>query len=224
MSNKLRICFIGLFLAATGAFANPQPDLCEPFERAIVDESVVARMLASAKDGYLYRIQPSSSRVGFCVDSPVGQVQGRFKDFKGGLTFISAVPTLKNQDAMVLIDTRSLETNSSLIESILRGEQFFDVDNYPEMLFVSRQFRWVSDTEALLIGDLTLRDVTREVGFHVQLIAEETDSAERDQEKILVKATTMISRVEFGLGALSPVVGDGVSLCIEVEALRYRSI
>ena len=124
----------------------------------------------------------------------------------------------------MLVDTRSLTADGPFFETILKGEQFFDVDRYPEVLFVSRQFHWVSDTEGLLIGDLTLRDVTREVGFHVQLVTPDPAGTLYDQEKLKVKATTLLSRAQFGIDALSPVLGDAVSLCMEIEALRYRSM
>jgi polyisoprenoid-binding protein YceI len=111
-----------------------------------------------------------------------------------------------------------------MIEGMLKGEQFFDVKKYPEMLFVSRQFRWVNSSEAVLIGDLTLHGVTREVGFHVQMIDKNQPGGRQGEKRILVKATTLISRAEFGLNALSPMVSDTVSLCMSVDALRYRSI
>jgi len=224
MPNKLMHGFLFLWFATTAAVAGTQTELCAPFEHTVVDETIVARMLASAKNGNLYRIQPSSSRVGFCLDSPFGTVNGRFTDFKGGLTFTPTAPTAEKQDALVLVDTRSLKTAGTLFENILKGEQFFDVDRYPEILFVSKQFRWLSDTEGLLIGDLTLRDVTREVDFKVHLINPERASARQAQEKLLVKATAPISRAQFGLDALSPILGDAVSLCIEIEALRYQSM
>ena len=181
-------------------------------------------MLASAKDGHLYRIDPSSSRVGFCVDSPIGRVEGQFKEFKGGLTFVPTAAAAGDQQAMVMVETESLETDAPLIEGMLKGEQFFDVNKYPEMLFVSRQFRWVNSSEAVLIGDLTLHGVTRQVGFHVQMIAKDQAGERQGEKRILVKATTLISRAEFGLNALSPMVSDTVSLCMSVDALRYRSI
>jgi polyisoprenoid-binding protein YceI len=197
-----------------------ETDLCKPFADGTVDSSIVERMLAVADDGHLYRIQPASSKVGFCVDSPVGRIEGQFKDFRGGLTLVPTVAN--NQQAMVMLDTNSLETNTPFIEAVLKSEQFFDVGQFPKMLFVSKRFRWVNDAEAVLIGDLTLRGVTREVGFHVELInTGEVDASQRE-ERILVKATTLISRTQFGLDALSSTVNDDVSLCMSVEAVRYR--
>jgi polyisoprenoid-binding protein YceI len=224
MSNIVKSAVLGLMLSVAAATGTADSDLCAPFENGVVQESIVAKMLASAKDGHLYRIKPSSSRVGFCVDSPVGRVEGRFKDFKGGLTFVPTAVAAGDQQAMVMVDTKSLETGAPLIEGMLKGEQFFDVNKYPEILFVSQQFRWVNSSEAVLIGDLTLHGVTRQVGFHVQLIRKDQAGGQRGEERILVKATTLISRAEFGLNAMSTMVGDAVSLCMSVDAVRYRAI
>ena len=215
--------FIGLAFAAAAPAGGAESDLCAPFKQGMVDQSAVARMLGAAKDGDLYRIEPSLSEVGFCVDSPVGRVKGQFKDFKGGLTFASTATAAGDQQAMVMVDTKSLETDTPLIDGMLKGEQFFDVTKYPEMLFVSRQFHWVNSSEAVLIGDLTLHGVTREVGLHVQLMQKEPVRMPEGGEQIWLKATTLISREQFGLDALSPMVSDLVSLCMRMEAVRYRA-
>jgi polyisoprenoid-binding protein YceI len=89
------------------------------------------------------------------------------------------------------------------------------------MLFVSTDFQWLSKTEAVLIGDLTMHGVTKRIGFHVELIKQ--DDIDSHQQRILIKATTLIRRSEFGLNALSPMVSDAVNLCMSVDAVKYRS-
>jgi polyisoprenoid-binding protein YceI len=104
---------------------------------------------------------------------------------------------------------------------MLKGKKFFDVKNYPEMLFVSTGFKWVSETEAILMGELTLHGVTKAVGFHVKLIEQSAEI--ENEQRILVKATTLIRRSEFGLTALYPMVSDSVNLCMSVDAVKYGS-
>ncbi len=220
ISNTLMRGILVLVFGTMATIGRAEPNPCAPFTDGTVDASIVERMLAVADDGHLYQIQPASSKVGFCVDSPVGRIEGQFKDFRGGLTLVPTVAN--NQQAMVMLDTKSLETNTPFIEAVLKSEQFFDVGQFPKMLFVSKRFHWVNDAEAVLIGDLTLRGVTREVGFHVELIDTGEVDASQNEERILVKATTLISRTQFGLDALSSTVNDDVSLCMSVEALRYH--
>jgi len=218
--KMIKSVFIGLLLSVFSASAIGEGDVCAPFKDGVVDESIISKMLAAADDGHLYRIDPTTSKVGFCVNSPVGLVEGEFKDFTGGLTFLQENIS-KDEQALVMVNTASLETKGAFIESMLKGKKFFDVDNYPEMLFVSTDFQWLSKTEAVLIGDLTMHGVTRRVGFHVQLVKQDVENSQ--EQRILVKATTLIRRSEFGLNALSPMVSDAVNLCMSVDAVRYRS-
>jgi polyisoprenoid-binding protein YceI len=218
--SALKGIVVGLLISlfAASASAAMEADVCAPFKDGVVDESTISRMLKAADDGHLYRIEASSSKVGFCVESPVGLIEGAFRDFTGGLTFLKENVT-DDEHALVKINTASLETDGVLIQKMLKGKKFFDVKNFPEILFVSTGFKWVSDTEAVLQGNLTMHGITKAVGFHVELIEQPGEEAHR----IVVKATTLIHRSEFGLTALSPMVSNSVSLCMSVDAVRYKS-
>lgn len=218
--NTIKSLLIGLTLALISASSLAESDVCAPFKDGVVDTSVISKMLAAADDGHLYRIDTTTSRIGFCVDSPVGVIEGEFKAFTGGLTYLQE--HLGSDDyALVRVNAASLETDGFIIENMLKGERFFDVENYPEILFVSTGFEWVSETEAVLLGKLTIHGVTREVGFHVELIEQPGDLA--NKQRILVTATTLIRRSEFGLNALSPMVSDAVNLCMSVDAVKYAA-
>lgn len=197
-------------------------ELCAPFLHGKVDQSRVEAMRAAAKGGHLYRIQPGTSRVGFCVNSVFARVKAEFKDFQGGLTLWPDHPGEKEQ-AMVLVKTASLDTGGALIESMLKSERFFDVDNYPEILFVSSEFTWTSETTGILKGNLTLHGVTRPVTFNVTLLPVKNNGDNgKAPGEVLVKAGTMIRRSDFGMDTLSRVVDDEVELCMSVEAVRYK--
>jgi polyisoprenoid-binding protein YceI len=66
-----------------------------------------------------------------------------------------------------------------------------------------------------------MHGVTRRVGFHVKLVKQEVENSQ--EQRILVKATTLIRRSEFGLNALSPMVSDAVNLCMSVDAVKYSA-
>jgi polyisoprenoid-binding protein YceI len=207
-------------MVLTGSVAIADDELCEPFQDGVVDESLVARMLSAAHDGNLYRIRPESSRVGFCIDSQFNEIKGAFKDFKGGLA-LGADDGINGQ-TLVAVRTASLDTGGSLLEALLKGKRFFDVEKYPEILFVSNGFEWTGKDSALLKGDLTLHGVTRPVVFRVELTNITEDLAGKSN-MILFKATTSISRSEFGMDTLSSVASDTVKICMSVEALKYHS-
>jgi polyisoprenoid-binding protein YceI len=221
IDKRLLLVVLGWVLLSTGLQGLAgEEELCAPFLNGKVDSSRVDAMRAAAKGGHLYRIQPDTSRVGFCVDSEFALVKAEFKDFQGGLTLWPDHPDDKEQ-AMVLVKTASLDTGGSMIEYMLKGERFFDVQNYPEILFVSTGFSWTSETTGTLKGDLTLHGVTRPVTFKVTLLPIK-NSDEKNAGKVLVKAGTTIHRSDFGMDTLSRVVNDNVELCMSVEVVRYR--
>jgi polyisoprenoid-binding protein YceI len=221
IDKPLALFMLGLMLMSAGLQGLAgEEELCAPFLHGKVDLSRVEAMRTAAKGGHLYRIQPDTSRVGFCVDSQISRVKAEFKDFQGGLTLWPDHPDDKDQ-VMVMVKTASLDTGGSMIEYMLKSERFFDVENYPEILFVSTGFTWSSDTTGTLKGDLTLHGVTRPVIFNVTLYPVKTGD-KKPVGKVLVKAGTMIRRSDFGMDTLSRVVNDNVELCMSVEAVRYN--
>lgn len=194
-------------------------DLCAPFEVGKPDDTVKSTVLDAAAAGYLYRIQAATTRVGFCVESKFQRVEGVFRDFRGGI----ALPTgeAETGQTVVLIKVDSLKTEDALVDNLIRSPRFCDVESFPEVLFVSTDFEWVSSTRAVLRGDLNLHGVTKPVSFNVELVSSEGENV-GEAEDILVRSTTTISRSDFGMDTLSTVVSDSVQLCMSVEAKRYR--
>jgi polyisoprenoid-binding protein YceI len=215
-----RLLLAVLLLQAPAVLMAAEEELCEPFLDGKVDPSMLSTMLSAAENGHLYRIDQNSSRVGFCVDSQLKRVEGSFSDFRGGLALDSG--TASNGQAMVVIRTASVDTDAAFIKNILKGDSFFDVENNPEILFVSTGFEWTGDTTAILKGDITVRGVTRSVAFDVTL-TEMSSANTGDDEKIMVKATTTLHRTDFGMTSLTSLVSDNVRLCMSVEATRYKS-
>ena len=197
-----------------------EADVCAPFMKGKVDASLLATMLSAAEHGHLYRIQQTSSRVGFCVNSKLSRIEGNFNDFQGGISLESGKKS--DGQTMVLIKTDSLETKGSLIEHMIKGEDFFDVAHYPEVLFISDGFKWTGPDTAVLTGKLTLRGITKPVIFNVKLTALD-DKQIAQAGKILVKATTSINRADFGMDSLETVIEGNVQLCMSVEAVKYEA-
>ena len=217
--------FLVALLAMGGmslALANAEEsDVCAPFRDGKVDEATVATMLDAADSGYLYRIRRDTSQVGFCVSSGWTQVKGQFRDFSGGLALIPDDSLhAADEQAMVMIQTASLDTRSDMVEGLIKGESFFDVEHFPEILFVSHGFVWTGDDTAQIIGDLTVRGITRQVIFDVTLTPIK-QPGNGTVERMLVKAKTSIHRSDFGMDSMPGLVSDTVTLCMSVEAVRY---
>jgi len=216
-AKDLKVALVSLLLILSTPAAAGDDNLCKPFEDAQIDKSLINTMLQAADDGHLYRIKQGSSRMGFCVNSPLGVVEAEFKNFKGGLALKD---TRQDGHALVTIEVDSLDTNSFVIENMLKSESFFDSEEYPEILFVSSGMEWIGEKRAVLKGDLTMHGVTKPVAFYVDLLEAKDGQGE---EMLTVKATTTIQRSEFGMYTLSPVVDDRVSLCMSIDAERYQN-
>jgi polyisoprenoid-binding protein YceI len=222
MNTKMffnRLILTGLLLIKGMSGSAVAEDLCAPFEDGRIDESVMSTMLNAAEAGYLYRMQASTSQVGFCVDSAFQRVEGVFQEFQGGMALLPEAG--KTGQTVVVIRTDSLDTKGALVENLVRSSRFFDVANYPEILFVSTDFEWTSPTRAILRGNLTLHGVTKPVIFKVELSGSEGKQV-GEAENILVKATTTIHRSDFGMDTLSKLVSDSVQLCMSIKAKKYR--
>ena len=197
-------------------------DICSPFRDGKVDEELVADMLDAADSGYLYRIEQETSQVGFCVSSGWTRIKGDFLDFTGGLALVpESKHTEPAEQAMVIIQTASLDTRSSVVEGVIKGEGFFDVEHFPEILFVSNGFEWTGKDSASIYGDLTVRGITRPVVFDVVLTPVDQHS-DGTVERMQVKASTTINRADFNMDSMSGLVSDTVTLCMSVEVVRYR--
>ena len=199
-----------------------EEDICSPFKNGKVDEQLLANMLDAADSGYLYRIKKDTSQVGFCVSSGWTEVKGDFHEFSGGLTLLpdDNVTDSSDDQAMLIIRTASLDTRSTTVENLIKGESFFDVTKYPEILFVSHGFEWTGRNTAKIHGDLTVHGVTRPVTLQVTL-SPVKQLGNSTVERVLVKAKTTIQRSDFDMDNLPGLVSDTVTLCISVEAIRY---
>lgn len=209
-------------LAVAGTVLAEEPELCEPFMDGRVDESLLSGMLSAAEDGHLFRIKPGSSQVGFCVDSKLRRIEGNFRDFRGGMALSAG--EANNGQTLVLIRADSLETQGALVRSLLKSENFFDVERYPDVLFISNDFSWTGPETALLKGDLTLRGITRPIIFDVTVTPLDNRTTGEAGGTLEVKATATIKRADFGMDSLDNFVDGDVQLCMTVQAQKYERI
>jgi len=124
----------------------------------------------------------------------ITKVRGRFNDVRGRIT-IGEDP--ESSHVEVQIATRSLSTGSDDRDTHLRSADFFDVDQFPWITFISTAVRARPDETWELDGDLTVRDVTRKVTLHVEF-----DGAAMSpfgDERIGFTAATNVEREDFGL-------------------------
>ncbi|MBI2682865.1 MAG: polyisoprenoid-binding protein [Acidobacteriales bacterium] len=184
---------------------------------------LVSATLASATD---YKIDPTHTSAGFSVRHlMISNVTGQFTNVQGVVIYDPANPKATVLDAS--IDTKTVDTREPKRDEHLRSADFLDVANHPVMTFKSKKVVRADKDSLKLLGDLTIRGVTREVTLDVAGITQEIKDPWGNIKRGAT-ATTKVNRKDFGLtwnAALETggvVVGDEVTITINVELTKAK--
>ncbi len=171
-----------------------------------------------------YEIDAAHTRVGFAVSHMmVSTVRGEFGTVSGNVSYDAAnvgATTVNAEVAIASIDTREAKRDDHL-----RSADFFDATAFPKMTFASKSVKNSSASGFDLVGDLTIRGVTKEVTFRVAPISKEYKDP-WGNVKAGTSATATVNRQDFGVkwnAALDGggyVVGDEVKIELDVELLK----
>lgn len=171
-----------------------------------------------------WQIDPDHSNFQFKVrHMTVSNVKGEFNKARGVVTIDDN--DITNLKVELTIDAASVNTDHAKRDDHLRSEDFFYVAKYPAITFVSKKVVKVDENRVKVIGDLTIRGVTREITVDVEgPTAEVKDPGGNIRRG--ASGTSKINRKDFGIawnkvldtGGL--VVGDEVNISVEVELLK----
>jgi polyisoprenoid-binding protein YceI len=169
-----------------------------------------------------FQIDKAHSEAGFQVRHLLSKVRGRFSDLTGEIRFNEAEP---EQSAVRFeIQAASVDTNQSDRDAHLRSEDFFATDRFPVISFVSRRITSKGDGEFDVTGDLTIRDVTREVVLPVSYLGRAKDPW--GNEKLAFETETTLNRKDYGLNWNAVLetggflVGDEVRIHVALQAAK----
>lgn len=114
-----------------------------------------------------YQIDTTHSQVQFTTrHMMIAKVRGWFEKFEGTVELDEENPA--NTTVNVRIDASSINTREPQRDAHLRSPDFLAADDYPFLVFQSKDVELIDDRNARLIGDLTIRDITREVVLDVE--------------------------------------------------------
>ena len=142
---------------------------------------------------------------------------GLFTDMAGTFSFDPA--NVSASKLVVSIKTASIQTQFTPRDNDLKGADWFNVTEFPEMKFVGTSFAKRDDHTGTITGNLTLRGVTKPVSLDVTFNKagiRPTDKAEAAG----FSARGSLKRSDFGMKTFLPYIGDQVDLVIEAEATR----
>jgi len=169
-----------------------------------------------------WKLDPAHTLVEFSAKHlMITTVKGRITDVTGSIFTDEVAP--ENSSVEATLKAASIDSRTEQRDQHLRSADFLDVEKYPEIRFRSTRIEG-GRTEFKLIGDLTIRDVTREVTLDVTFEGQTKDPW--GGERVGFSATGKIDRRDFGLtwnvlletGGLT--VSNDIKISIEVEAVK----
>lgn len=155
----------------------------------------------------------------------ITNVRGRITDLRGTIEVNEADPAASHTE--VEMDAKSIDTRSEQRDQHLRSADFLNVEQFAHVTFRSRKIdgaRARPGAEFKVVGDLTIKDVTKEVTLDVTYEGRGKDPW--GGERVSFSADTKIDRREWGLtynAALETggvLVGNEVKIHIDVQAVK----
>lgn len=176
---------------------------------------------ATLTENTVFAVDASHSRVGFTVRHlGFSKVRGSFETFEG--TICMDGNDLSTLSVEAAAQTGSVATGDAKRDEHLRSGDFFLVEEFPTMTFKSTEVRSIEGESFTLVGDLTIRGVSKQVEFLAEFLGSGNDPW--GNLKVAFEATTTINRKEFGLNwnaALEAggfLVSDDVAIELEIQA------
>ncbi|MCK9991606.1 MAG: hypothetical protein Dbin4_00126 [Alphaproteobacteria bacterium] len=172
---------------------------------------------ASAADQYL--LDASHTSVMFGV-SHLGfsRALGTFNKVEGALTLDAEEP--EKSSVVVTIDAASIDTNHAERDEHMRNKDFFDVAQFPTLIYKSTSVKVTGDKTATITGDLTLHGVTKAVPLEVTLVKAGPHPVDKTRTIAGFSARGTLKRSEFGMTYGLPLLGDEVEIIIDSETIK----
>ncbi|MFN2105259.1 MAG: YceI family protein [Candidatus Promineifilaceae bacterium] len=143
-----------------------------------------------------WQLDSSHSQIQFTVRHlMISKVRGFFDEFSMDLDYDEEHP--ENSSVVVTVNTGSANTRDQQRDAHLRAADFFDVENYPTATFESTRVEVTGENKGKIYGDLTIRDVTKEVVVDAQYLGMATDPWGTQHAHF--SGSTAIDRRDWGL-------------------------
>jgi polyisoprenoid-binding protein YceI len=159
-----------------------------------------------------WSIDKGHSKIGFTVTHHmISEVDGYFRTFTAKLT--SSKDDFSDAVFELSAETTSINSENEMRDKDLRSAGFFDVEKFPSLSFTSTSFTKVASNKYSLIGNLTIKGVTKPITMQVTLMGPEPHPRTK-KPAIGIKATCKINRKDFGIGENLPemMVGNEVEI------------
>jgi len=160
---------------------------------------------------------PAHSRLGFVVKHlTISQINGKFDDFS--IKVVTTKADYSDMKVTVVAQTKTVDTGVEMRDNHLRTADFFDVEKYPEMTFVSTSAKKISDKKFILSGNLTIHGVTKPVTLSVDYYGSVINPM-NNKETFGFHISGSVKRSDFGIGPKFPeaMVSDEIKIIADAE-------
>jgi polyisoprenoid-binding protein YceI len=165
-----------------------------------------------------WKIDPAHSAAQFSVrHMGISTVRGAFTKLSGTVQYDSADVSKTVIDAT--IDATSIDTRVEMRDNDLRSPNYFDAAKFPTLTFKSKTVKADGTGKLKVTGDLTIHGVTKEVVLNVDGPSAPMNDP-HGNTRIGASASTTINRADFGMTGGHPMVGDEISITIDMELTR----
>lgn len=176
-----------------------------------------------------WNVDASHSKLGFAVTHMmVSETEGKFKVYEGKVASVKPDADFTDAKVEFSVDAASINTDDEKRDGHLKSPDFFDVEKFPKITFVSKSMKpgKVKGTY-VLIGDLTMHGVTKTITL-TAIGASKIVKDPYGMERYAFKVTGSINRKDFGLGwnaaleAGGVAVSENVRLDINIEITKAK--
>jgi len=168
-------------------------------------------------------IDPAHSQIGFKVKYLIfTNVSGNFKNFQALIESIDE--QFETMNVSFEAEVRSIDTNSMDRDEHLLSIDFFDVEKYPKISFVSTNIRKINQNQFEMFGKITIRDITKSIS--IDMMASEFIKDTWGENIVGISLFGMINRRDFGLDwnrSLETggfLVGEEIKLIADIQLTR----
>ncbi|MCL4548215.1 MAG: YceI family protein [Bacteroidetes bacterium] len=172
-----------------------------------------------------WSIDKAHSKVQFSATHLIiSEVTGEFKNFDGSVE--TSGDDFSNAKVNFTIDVNSISTDNEQRDNHLKSDDFFNAQKYPKMTFVGKSMQKVGDNKYKLVGDLTIRDITKQIALDVTYNGTVKDPW--GNTKAGFKITGELNRFDYNLKwnvlmeAGGAVVGKMIGITINLELQKSK--
>lgn len=179
---------------------------------------------APATADEVFTIDRAHSEISFRIRHMMSRVQGSFGDYEGTINLSREQP--ERSSVEFRIKAASIDTNNERRDNHLRSDDFFDVEQHPEIVFKSTRIVPKGENAFEVHGDFTMRGVTKAIVVPVTFLGEMKDA--RGRTKAGWEASATLDRKDFGivwnqtLDTGGFVLGDEVEVSINLQAAKQE--